>query len=93
MILGRILEVIYQKPYEHILKDKIIFPLETHNYVLFLHYKLIKGLATPYYKDNILDHLIPNIPIYVGNFSAASAMYSTASDLINSIMRCLILSW
>ena len=82
MILGRILEVIYQKPYEQILNDKILIPLEMHNSGLFSHYKLIKGLATPYYKDKSLDHLIPNIPMYVGNFSAAGAMYATTSDLI-----------
>lgn len=82
MILGRILEVIYQKPYEQILSDEILIPLGMNNSGLFSHYNLIKGLATPYYKDKTLDHLIPNIPMYVGNFSAAGAMYSTASDLI-----------
>lgn len=82
MILGRILEVIYQKPYDQVLSDKILIPLGMNNSGLFSHYKLIKGLATPYYKDKSLDHLIPNIPMYVGNFSAAGAMYSTTSDLI-----------
>lgn len=82
MILGRILEVIYQMTYEEILSQKILTPLKMHNSGLISHYKLIKNLATPYYKDKTLDHLIPNIPIYMGDFSAAGAMYSCTSDLI-----------
>ncbi|OXA74323.1 hypothetical protein B0A67_00640 [Flavobacterium aquidurense] len=82
MILGRILEVIYEKSFEEILNKEILVPLGMHNSGLLSHYKLIKGLATPYYKDKSLDHLIPNIPIYVEDFSAAGAMYSTTSDLI-----------
>ncbi|MDN3691967.1 serine hydrolase domain-containing protein [Chryseobacterium tructae] len=82
MILGRILEVVYQMTYEEILSQKILVPLKMNNSGLISHYKLIKNLATPYYKDKNLDHLIPNIPIYVGDFSAAGAMYSCTSDLI-----------
>ncbi|ALL05728.1 hypothetical protein AQ505_09625 [Pedobacter sp. PACM 27299] len=82
MILGQILEVIYQLPYEQILNQQILIPLGMQNSGLLSHYKLIKNLATPYYKDKSLDHLIPNIPIYVEDFSAAGAMYSCTSDLI-----------
>lgn len=82
MIVGRILEVIYGKTFEEILNNEILVPLGMQNSGLLSHYKLIKGLATPYYKDKSLDHLIPNIPIYVEDFSAAGAMYSTTSDLI-----------
>jgi len=82
MILGRILEVIHQKTYEEILSKEILTPLGMKNSGLLSHYKLINGLATPYYKDKSLDHLIPNIPIYVEDFSSAGAMYSTTSDLI-----------
>ncbi|AZA84721.1 hypothetical protein C1637_18215 [Chryseobacterium lactis] len=82
MILGRILEVMYQMTYEEILSQKILIPLKMYNSGLISHYKLIENLATPYYKDKNLDHLIPNIPMYVGDFSAAGAMYSCTSDLI-----------
>lgn len=82
MILGRILEVIYQKSFEEILNEEILNPLGMKNTGLLSHYKLIEGLATPYYKDKSLDHLIPNIPIYVEDFSSAGAMYSTTSDLL-----------
>jgi CubicO group peptidase (beta-lactamase class C family) len=82
MILGRILEVMYQKPFEQILNQQILHPLGMHNSGLLSHYKLIKKLATPYYKDKNLDHLIPNIPMFVENFSAAGAMYSCTLDLI-----------
>lgn len=82
MILGRILEVIHEKTYEEILNKEILSPLGMKNSGLLSHYKLINGLAIPYYKDKSLDHLIPNIPIYVEDFSSAGAMYSTTSDLI-----------
>ncbi|WP_316805457.1 serine hydrolase domain-containing protein [Pedobacter nototheniae] len=82
MILGRILEVIYQKTYEQILNEQILIPLKMYDSGLISHYKLIKNLATPYYKAKALDHLIPNIPIYVEDFSAAGAMYSCTSDMI-----------
>lgn len=82
MILGRILEVIYQMPYEQILNQQILLPLGMHDSGLLSHYKLIQNLATPYYKDKNLNHLIPNIPIYVEDFSAAGAMYSCTKDLI-----------
>jgi len=54
MILGRILEVIYQKSYEQILNDKILIPLGMQNSGLFSHYKLIKGLAIPIIKIKAL---------------------------------------
>lgn len=82
MILGRILEVIERKPFEQILNDKILVPLGMQNSGVLSHYQLTKNLATPYYKDKSLDHLIPNIPIYMEDFSAAGAMYSCTSDLI-----------
>lgn len=82
MILGRILEVIYQKTFEQVLNQQILLPLRMQNSGLLSHYKLVKNLATPYYKDKSLDHLIPNIPIYMEDFSAAGAMYSCTSDLI-----------
>ncbi|WP_379090163.1 serine hydrolase domain-containing protein [Pedobacter sp. UC225_65] len=82
MILGRILEVIYQKTFAQVLDQQILLPLGMHDSGLISHYKLIKNLATPYYKDKSLDHLIPNIPIYVEDFSAAGAMYSCTADLI-----------
>lgn len=82
MILGRILEVMYQMSYEQILNQQILVPLGMQNSGLLSHYKLIKNLAVPYYKDKSLDHLIPNIPLYMEDFSAAGAMYSCTSDLL-----------
>lgn len=82
MILGRILEVIYKMNYEAILDRQILGPLVMRNSGLISHYKLIDGLATPYYKDKSLDHLIPNVPLYVEDFSAAGAMYSCTKDMM-----------
>lgn len=52
MILGRILEVIYKKPYEQILEEQILIPLGMNNSGIINHYKLIANLATPYYKGS-----------------------------------------
>lgn len=82
MILGRILEVMYQMTFEEILNKQILIPTEMNNSGLISHLKLIKNLATPYYKDESLDHLIPNIPLFVEDFSAAGAMYSCTTDMM-----------
>lgn len=82
MILGRILEVLYQMSFEEILDRQILTPVGMRNSGMLSHYKLISGLATPYYKDKSLDHLIPNIPLYVEDFSAAGAMYSCSTDMM-----------
>ncbi|NTD97634.1 beta-lactamase family protein [Agrobacterium tumefaciens] len=81
MILGRILEVIYQKPYEQILEEQILIPLGMNNSGIINHYKLITNLATAYYKGKDFG-LIQNLPLYVEDFSAAGAMYSCTTDLI-----------
>ncbi|SHE79471.1 serine hydrolase domain-containing protein [Pedobacter caeni] len=82
MILGRILETIYKMPYEKVLEQNILIPLGMTNSGLLSHYKLINNLATPYYKQDKVSDLIPNIPMYVGDFYSAGAMYSCTPDLI-----------
>ncbi|OWK71489.1 serine hydrolase [Pedobacter sp. AJM] len=81
MILGRILEIIYKKPYEKILEEQILIPLHMSNSGIINHYKLIPNLATAYYEGKNIK-LIPNIPLYIEDFSAAGAMYSCTTDLI-----------
>ncbi|TDQ73931.1 serine hydrolase domain-containing protein [Sphingobacterium yanglingense] len=82
LILGLILENIYQKPYENIVYERILQPLGMTNSGMLSHYKLIKGLTSSYFKQKDGDSLIPNIPIYMGNFYSAGGMYSTTSDLL-----------
>lgn len=81
MILGRILEELYKLSYEQILNQQILVPLGMSNSGLLSHYKLIKNLATPYYRS-ATQSIIPNLPIFVEDFSAAGAMYSCTADLI-----------
>lgn len=81
MILGRILEEIYKMPYEQILNQQILHPLGMSNSGLLSHYKLIKNLATPYYRSET-QSTIPNLPVFVEDFSASGAMYSCTTDLI-----------
>ncbi len=81
MILGRILEELYKMSYEQILNQQILVPLGMNNSGLLSHYKLIKNLATPYYRS-ATQSIIPNLPIFVEDFSASGAMYSSTADLI-----------
>lgn len=81
LILGRILEEVYKLSYEQILNQQILVPLGMGNSGLLSHYKLTKNLATPYYKS-ATQSIIPNLPIFVEDFSAAGAMYSSTTDLI-----------
>jgi len=82
MILGKILETIYRKPYEQIVNDQILKPLGMENSGLLSQNKLIKNLASTYYMRNDLKMLVPDLPVYYEDWFAAGAMYSRTSDVI-----------
>lgn len=82
VILGKIIEAIYQKPYEDVLKEKILEPLQMKNTGMFSMAKIIKHLANVY-EFNDSTKIIENTPpIYTDNYYAAGAMYSNADDLL-----------
>jgi CubicO group peptidase (beta-lactamase class C family) len=77
LVLQRVLEKVYKKPFAEILKDKIIDPLALHNTGMLRGGE--GGLPKGY--ELIADKIKPELNIAIENFGAAGAMYSTASDL------------
>lgn len=80
IILGKIIEQRYGKPYEQVLNEQILAPLHLASTGLLHQRDVIANLADTYFLD---DHkqLIPDLPVYPENWFAAGAMYSTVTDL------------
>ena len=81
MILGKIIEQLYSKTYEQVIKEKILQPLQMKNSGLLYQHNIIPGLADTYFYRNDLKRLVNDLPVYIENWYAAGAMYSTTYDL------------
>jgi CubicO group peptidase (beta-lactamase class C family) len=77
LVLQRVLEKVYKKPFAEILKDKILDPLRLHNTGMLRGGE--GGLPKGY--ELIANKIKPEPNIVIENYGAAGAMYSTASDL------------
>lgn len=77
LVLQRVLEKIYKKPFAEILKDKILDPLALRNT------GMLRGndSALPKGYELVADKIKPEPNIAIENFGAAGAMFSTANDL------------
>ncbi|RKO68332.1 class A beta-lactamase-related serine hydrolase [Sphingobacterium puteale] len=82
IILGKIIEKIYGKTYEEVLSEKILKPLGTRCSGLAQEKDIIKNLASTYFRDNNSTVFINNIPMFIENWYAAGAMYSSPEDLL-----------
>lgn len=80
IILGKVLEKIHQKPFETILKDEILDPLELENTGV-LNYKVIDKLATSYFWNEESNQFERDIPYYGENYGPSGNMYSNLDDL------------
>ena len=81
VILGKILEKIYQKPYNDILKKNILNPLDMGNTGVF-DYGVVTNLAQCYWYNEETKKTERDIPYFVENYGASGAMYSTVDDLL-----------
>jgi D-alanyl-D-alanine carboxypeptidase len=77
LVLQRVLEKAYKKPFAEILKDKILDPLTLRNTGMLRGGE--GGLPKGY--ELVADKIKPEPNIAIENYGAAGAMYSTASDL------------
>lgn len=82
VILGKIIERIYGKPYEVILKERILVPLGLTNTGMMRQQLVIKGLAETYFYRDDIKILAPDFPAYPENWFSAGALYSTAPDIL-----------
>lgn len=83
ILLGRIIEKIYNKPFDVVLKEKILTPLKMTNTGYWHHEDIIENLDEGYYnKEGRVDSLITPTYHYIDNHFSAGAMYSSPKDLL-----------
>lgn len=82
IILGKIIEAISGKTYEQVLREKIIEPLQLTNTGLLSQEKVIDRLANTYFQRDDSKVLTNDLPVYMNNWYAAGAMYSTVDDVL-----------
>lgn len=82
IILGKIIERIYLKTFEQVLKEKILNPLKMRDSGMLYQYNIVPNLADTYFFRDDLKKLVNDLPVYIENWYAAGAMYSTAIDLL-----------
>lgn len=83
ILLGKIIEKIYNKPFETVLKEQILGPLKMKNTGFLHHNDIIPNIDEGYSADSN-DPFALHTPTntYIDNFYAAGAMYSTPKDLL-----------
>ncbi|HEX3007911.1 MAG TPA: serine hydrolase domain-containing protein [Bacteroidales bacterium] len=82
IILGNIIEKLYNKSYEEVLNEKIIQPLQMKNTGLLHQQDIAEGLANTYFYRDDIKKLVPDLPVYHDNWYSAGSMYSTTTDLL-----------
>ncbi len=82
VVLGKIIETIYNKTYDQVLRDKILEPLSMENTGVLYTNDIINNLASTYFTDGNSDKLMPDLPVYMENWYASGSLYSCADDLM-----------
>ena len=81
VILGKIIEKLTGKPYEDVLKERILSPLGMTGSGILHQRDIVSNLADTYFYRDDIKTLVPDLPAYPENWYAAGAMYSTLADL------------
>jgi len=82
VVLGKIIEHAYGEPYEQVLKERILQPLQLKKTGMLHQSDIVDGLADTYFYRDDLKTLANDLPAYPENWYAAGALYSTADDLL-----------
>lgn len=82
IILGKIIEKLYNKTYEQVVKENILQPLQMKNSGLLYQQNITDGLADTYFFRDDINKLVPDLPVYPENWYAAGSMYATVNDLL-----------
>jgi D-alanyl-D-alanine carboxypeptidase len=82
IILGKIIERVYGRTYEQVLKENILQPLKMADSGMSYQHIILDGLADTYFFRDDLKALANDLPVYIENWYAAGAMYSTANDIL-----------
>ena len=81
-VLGRIIEVVAGKPFDVVLRARILDPLQLKDTGMLRQRDIVPRLAASYFRLGDDQPLINDLPVYAENWFAAGAMYSDADDLL-----------
>ncbi|WP_143309134.1 serine hydrolase domain-containing protein [Chitinophaga vietnamensis] len=82
IILGKIIEQVSGKSFEENLKTRILQPLQLNNTGIAYQQTVIPKLADTYFYRDDIRQLVNDLPVYMENWYASGAMYSTADDVL-----------
>jgi len=82
IILGKIIEKLTGKTFEENLKTNILHPLQMDNSGIAYQQVIIDKLADSYFFRGDINALVNDLPVYMENWYAAGAMYSTTGDVL-----------
>jgi CubicO group peptidase (beta-lactamase class C family) len=81
IILGKVIEAVERKPFDVVLRERILTPLGMRSSGMARQAEVLSRLAPTYFRRPDTKELINDLPVYIDNWYAAGAMYSTAADL------------
>ncbi|WP_171012641.1 MULTISPECIES: serine hydrolase domain-containing protein [unclassified Sphingomonas] len=82
IILGKIIEQAYGKPFGAVLGERILIPLQMRYSGLMRHEDVVPNLADAYSPGADRHALQHDMPVYPENWYAAGALYSSVGDLL-----------
>lgn len=82
IVLGKIIESVTGKTYEQVLKENILQPTGMRDSGMLYQHSVLDNLADTYFYREDLKRLANDLPVYIENWYAAGAMYSTAADVL-----------
>lgn len=82
IVLGQILERVSGKPYEQLLRERLLQPLRLTHTGMLRQGVVVGNLADTYMYREDLKSLANDLPVYPENLYAAGSLYSTARDVL-----------
>lgn len=82
IVLGKIIERVTGKRFDQVLNERILHPLGLRNTGMLRQDTVMEKLASTYFYRDDTRTLINDLPVYIENWYAAGAMYSTTSELL-----------
>lgn len=81
VILGKVIEALNGKPFDVVLKERILNPLGMADTGMLRRLAITKKLARTYWRPKGSQEPTNDWPMYYENWYAAGSMFSTAADL------------